>query len=244
MELNNRHSKFAGVLIAMVAVIGLGVRSASADSVAYTANSPTGNQAWPGNLGLDFNVGFPIAINALGAYDSGGNSIDSTNPITVGIFERPNSDPNFVGPGTLIVSETITGGSLVDGFRFQDLANSVILNAGYYSVVAVGFGSSNLNLNGNETLPPQNADGVTPNPVPGVTYVGTGRFDSSSSLDYPTQSDQDQGFDNSNHVFAAGDFSVVPVPLPATAGVGFSMLTGFGVLAAFRRRLSQKRRVA
>jgi hypothetical protein len=37
---------------------------------------------------------------------------------------------------------------------------------------------------------------------------------------------------------------LVPVPLPAAAGVGFSMLGGFGFLAAFRKRLSRRARIA
>jgi hypothetical protein len=35
-----------------------------------------------------------------------------------------------------------------------------------------------------------------------------------------------------------------PVPLPASAGVGFSMLAGFGVIFAFRKKLSRKARIA
>jgi hypothetical protein len=38
--------------------------------------------------------------------------------------------------------------------------------------------------------------------------------------------------------------SVVPVPLPAAAGVGFSMLGGFGGLFAFRKRLKRQARIA
>jgi hypothetical protein len=54
---------------------------------------------------------------------------------------------------------------------------------------------------------------------------------------------QAQGQDQALVVFPTGSFSS-PVPLPATAGVGFSMLAGFGVLAAARKRLGRRPQIA
>jgi hypothetical protein len=45
-------------------------------------------------------------------------------------------------------------------------------------------------------------------------------------------------------VIVTPSFSVIPVPLPAAAGVSFSMLGVFGAYAAIRRRSSRKSRIA
>lgn len=52
------------------------------------------------------------------------------------------------------------------------------------------------------------------------------------------------GFQPTNGNFVLNEITAAAVPLPAAAGVGFSMLGGFGGLAALRRRLRSKPRIA
>src|SRR5947199_6669166 len=87
---------------------GLLLLSASisqAQVIAYDAPSQPGNQAWPGNLGLDFdvNAGHSIIVTSLGAFDNLGNGFTG-GTVNVAIFNRVTGLQ--VGP-----SQTFTGTS-------------------------------------------------------------------------------------------------------------------------------------
>ncbi len=159
----------------MVAVFLLSALIVSGQVVAYDATVQPGNQAWTGNLGLDFDVTTrPIIVTALGAFDNNGDGFTGT--VTVQIFNRDTQAP--VGPS---VSLSGTNGTLVNGNRLLSVP-SFQLAAGHYSVVAVGFNATD--LNGNVSVgPPYTAS--TENGGGLISFVGSGRYDSNTALDFP-----------------------------------------------------------
>ena len=52
------------------------------------------------------------------------------------------------------------------------------------------------------------------------------------------------GTQSFNFAIFGGPSDVLPVPLPASATVGFAMLAGFGALFAFRKRLARRPQIA
>jgi hypothetical protein len=220
-----------------LAVCGLllgGVGQASAGIQAYSTANTTGNQAFGGNLGDDFNVNQAITITQLGAFDSGQDGFVGT--INVGLFQRlPGGNPNTDVTGVLLTSTTLTGtsGTLMGNYRFAALSTPITLQPGFYSVVAVGFSGSD--LNGNENI---SGFTVTTNDGGGlISFVGTGRFDGNSVLDYPAQSSANQGFPGlTPHPFAGGSFefqTAIPEPTSLTLTVvGILGLAGY----TWRRR--------
>jgi PKD repeat protein len=172
-------------------------------SQAYSTTDAVGNQGFTGNLGLDFNVNSPIQVDSLGAFDSGQDGFVGT--ITVGLYTRlPGGDPNNDHNGTLIQSVTLTGtdGTLAGNYRFVQLGTPLVLQAGFYTIDAVGF--SNSDLNGNEGLP---GSTVTTDDGGGlISFVGSGRFDAITVPDYPSFTGAQQGFNISPPAFAAGSF--------------------------------------
>jgi hypothetical protein len=217
------------MLGAVVLLLG-GMAQARADSMAFSTGTGTGNQSWTGNLGLDFNVTSPITVTALGAYDSGKDGF--AGPITVGLYSRvPGGDPNQDTSGNLLTSLTLNGtqGTLVGNYRFMSLGSPLVLQPGFYSIVAVGF--STADKNGNETLA---GFSQTSNDIPGLlSIVGSGRYDTSSILDYPSTTSFNQGFPQaSGHVFGAGNFEFQSAPEPASLtllGLGALGLAGYAV---------------
>ena len=168
-----------------------------AQTIAYDAPAQAGNQNWTGNLGLDFNVNAPIVVSALGAFDSNGAGF--VTPIQVAIYNRTTA-ALVAGP----LSFTGTNGTLVNGDRFQTLPTPVTLPPGNYSIVAVGFSSAN--LNGNSLLSPFTASAE--NGLGSVSFVGTGRYDANTSLDFPTIVPSG----TPSNVFLAGTFKFGPPP--------------------------------
>jgi len=190
------------------------VSASSAQTIAYDAAVQAGNQGFTGNLGLDFNVTAPIVVTSLGAFDN--NADGFTGTITVGIFDRT-ATTLVAGPLTF----TGTAGTLVNSDRFMALASPVILPVGTYSIVAVGFNATD--LNGNSTIagftpPTENAGGS-------ISFVGTGRYDSNTTLDFPTTVPPG----TPSNVFAAGTFQFTAVAAPTltkTFGAPFVTVGG------------------
>ena len=184
---SKKSALLAGKLLLGVFILGFATANAQ-DPVAYDAASQTGNQAWTGNLGMDFNVntGHTIHITALGAFkDNSATGFSGT--ITVGIFNR-------VSMAQIGSSVTLTGtaGFANNGDRFVTLTTPISLGVGSYSVVAVGYGHGDLNGNitcfgittsqcngANITEPTENTNSGA------ITFVDHGRFDTNTTLDYP-----------------------------------------------------------
>jgi hypothetical protein len=149
-----------------------------AQTIAYDVPVQPGNQNWQGNLGLDFNViaGHPIIISKLGVFDGNGDGFTGT--VNVAIFDRNTTAQ--VGPTATFTGTT---GTLVNGNRFLAVT-PFVLPPGNYSVVAVGF--SNTDPSGNTTLPLSSLIPSTENAGGLISFVGTGRYDPNTSLDFPT----------------------------------------------------------
>jgi hypothetical protein len=221
----------AAIGLSALALLAGGAGPSRADFIAYSTANTTGNQAFTGNLGNDFNVNLDseILVTQLGAFDSGQDGF--VNTITVGLFRRlPGGNPNTDTAGTLLASVTLTGtsGTLAGNYRFAPLSTPLLLTPGFYTIDAVGFGASDLNGNENNagfTVMTNNGGGV-------ISFVGTGRFNNSTTLSYPANSSANQGFGGlSPHPFAGGSFQATVVPEPAsvallaTAALG---LLGYG----------------
>jgi hypothetical protein len=160
----------------LLLVLTVAALSASAQTISYDAAVQPGNQAWTGNLGLDFDVNAMIVVSSLGAFNSNAPG-GFAGTIQVAIFNRDTAAQ--IGGS---VSLTGTAGTLINGDRFQTLLTPIALPAGHYSIVAVGFSAADLNGN-------TNFSGITPsteNTGGGlISFVGGGRYDSNTTLDFP-----------------------------------------------------------
>jgi hypothetical protein len=173
-------------------VVGFFLLSAmivSGQTVAYDATVQPGNQAWTGNLGLDFDVTTrPIIVTALGAFDNNGDGFSGT--VSVQIFNRDTQAP--IGPS---VSLSGAAAPLVNGDRFMSVP-AFQLPVGHYSVVAVGFNATDLNGNtgcvGNGSATCVGANPFTASAENGsglITFLAPGRYDANTSLDFPLLAD-------------------------------------------------------
>lgn len=195
------------------------VATAAADTIALSSSRTTGNQAWPEALGMDFDVYTPITVTQLGAFDSGLDGFGAD--VAVGIFNRVSGV--LVGNSALLSG---VGNPLVGNQRFADVAN-FDLGIGQYSIVAVGFGASN--LNGNTDF---GGSGPTIDTAGGlIGFVGTARYNNSGNSSLALPSIIDGGPANR---YDAGTFQYTAV-VPEAEGYALA-LAGIGVVAYGMRR--------
>jgi len=174
-----------------------------AGTVAYQVPAgAAGNQAFDGNLGMDFNVRAPaIRVTQIGAFDSGGDGINGT--ITAGIFNRATGTQ--VGTGATF---TGSGQSLVDGSRFAaPSGGSFVLTRGFQgTIVGQGYNAAEMAGNAGVSVPPQM---WTTNGGPGnqISFVGSGRW-GLAPFGFPANLDAGPA-----NRYAAGtfEFEIVPV---------------------------------
>ena len=166
---------YSPILVA-IAAASLLIANSSAQTISYDASVQSGNQNYPGNLGLDFDVNQSIVITSLGAFDS--NADGFTGTVSVAIFNR--NTGLQVGP-----SAAFTGlnGTLVNGDRFLAVT-PFVLPPGNYSVVAVGY--SNSDLNGNSTTGGLFVPSTESSGGGAISFVGSGRYDGNTTLDFPS----------------------------------------------------------
>jgi hypothetical protein len=220
----NRNGLVVGVITALT--IGL-APSANAQTIALVSTRGTGNQAFTGALGMDFNVTSPITITRLGAFDSGQNGFSSS--INVGIFNR---NTQTLVPGLSAVLTTANS-VLVGQSRFFDIAD-IGLPVGNYSIVAQGFSSADPNGNvgaGGGPAPTINGGGS-------LTFVGGGRFDFAAALVFPTIPDAGPAnrYDAGTFEFTQGIAAVAPEP----ASLAFLGLGSLAFVGGIRRRRAGK----
>ena len=199
--------------IVAIALLLLSPAVIHAQVIAYSSTLQAGNQGWPGNMGLDFDVNNPITILALGAFDNNGDGFSGS--VRVAIFNRDTS-----ALATPAVTFTGTGGALIKSDRFQNLSPAVTLPPGHYSIVAVGFSNTDLNANlGND-----GAVGPVGDTGSGaISFVGTGRYDFNTTLDLPELIDGGPA-----NRYSAGTFQfVTSVALKAPISTG-RFVTPFG----------------
>ncbi len=161
----------------------------------YNGTDPNGSQAYTDRLGMIFTATQPVLITHLGAYDDGQNGL--SRPIQVGIV-RNSDGVTVVGPIT--ISNTM--GTLENLHRVVSIP-AVVLPAGQYTIVAVGYGAGEQNGNSNNGDAPTATnpgagqltfDGAsfggsgfglptTPFPVPNVFHAGTFKFSNPGNQD-------------------------------------------------------------
>ncbi|MDX2035490.1 MAG: PEP-CTERM sorting domain-containing protein [Isosphaeraceae bacterium] len=153
--------------------------SVRADFIAYDVRSDVvGNQAYGGSIGLDFNVNSSILVNALGAFDNGGNGLFAG--VTVTIYNRTSQ---------AIVAQAVvpagTSAPLINGSRFISLPNPIKIDPGNYTVSAVFTSDLFFNVFTGTNVPSTlNSGGGL------VSFVGTGRYGLNTG--FPTIVDSQQ----------------------------------------------------
>ena len=211
-------------LRAAAAILALAVVPAVATAQVTAITLPAGtigNQAWPGALGIDFDVNQAITITSLGAFDSGADGFATAK--TVRIYDR--TTQTVVGPSLTFLAGT---GTLIGSYRFAPSGLiSFVLAAGFQgSIVADGFGQADPNYN------------TSGSPFPGtvntgggaITFVGGARYANTAGV-YPTILDGGPAVR-----YGAGSFQfnvVSTVPEPGTWAL---MGTGLIGLAGIARR--------
>jgi hypothetical protein len=221
-------------LFALAAVFMLIVWAAAAHATTVIAcdvpANITGNQNWTGSLGMDFDVNRPIAVTAMGVYESGGSIING-GTLDVEIFNATTQLPVT----STLTSFTGTQGTPIGGSRFLNLPTPVTLPVGEYTIVAWGYGAyGNDDPNGNLGIA-----GITPSTLNtgggAISFVGLSLYSAQGTGGiYPNI--PDTGPDNR---YYAGTFEFVnaaPVPLPPTLLLLGSGLMGLGLLR-FRRKI-------
>ncbi|MBK8698862.1 MAG: HYR domain-containing protein [Saprospiraceae bacterium] len=134
--------------------------------VAYSSAETAGNQPYTQRLGMSFTVNSPVVISDLGAFDSDGDGLLST--IQVGIIRSDGAV--MAGP----ISLSGAGDPLVNGHRMYAIT-PFILSPGSYVIVAVGYGSSEMNGNTNlGDLPVTTNNGGGLLTFDGASYGGAG----------------------------------------------------------------------
>ena len=172
MKSQNLTTKAALLAVSVLLTAGL----AGAQTIAYDTSVQPGNQAYPANLGNDFDVLKPIVVESLGRFDSNAPAIVPGSGIQVGIFNRDTGLQ--VGP-----TATFTvPGTLVNGNEFLPVT-PFILPIGHYSVVAVGFSATN--LNGNSTAGGTYVPSTEHTGGGAISFLTTGRYDTNTTLDFP-----------------------------------------------------------
>jgi hypothetical protein len=132
----------AGGQVSVDSVIAYGTPAARRGGVAYVVPEGTsGNQAFGGSLGMEFDVDRPVMVTRLGAFDSEGDGIQQ--PISVRLYNRATA-----GLVASLLFEPGNDGELVGGSRFLPLSPPLALPAGFQGmIVASGYGP--LERNGN-----------------------------------------------------------------------------------------------
>jgi len=171
-----------GSLVAL-AVLRLAA-PAAASTIAYQVPAGTpGTQNFSGELGMEFNVLWPVTVTELGVFDDGSDGLYRN--LTAHLWDRTST-------GTPLASLSFTPGdpgALVDGSRFKTLGSPLALTAGFRGTIsASGYGGSvagvDLEWNGNSSgFPPawstDSGGGV-------LSFVGSSRWGNAPGVYPPT----------------------------------------------------------
>ncbi len=143
--------------------------SAAAPVIAYRVPAGiTGNQAYSGSLGHDFEVRLPILVTRLGVFDSGGNGLSST--ITAQIWRHADPPQRLAN----LTFSPASPGELAPGTssRFKPLDEPLVLGPGIYSVTASGYSAAEQNGNSSGDPPAwstSSGGGL-------IRFIGTARY--------------------------------------------------------------------
>jgi len=192
----------AGGQVSVDSAIACRTPAARSGGVAYVVPEGTsGNQAFGGALGMEFEVDRPVIVTRLGAFDSGGDGIQQ--PISVRLYNRATA----TAVGSLLF-EPGNDGELAGGSRFLPLNPPLALPAGFRGmIVASGYGAQE--PNGNSPI-----QGLTTFSGACLRFVGKSDY----SEDPNAMADSPDG--GPANRYAAGTFAFEP-DLPPT---GLSIL--------------------
>lgn len=182
--------------------------------------SLTGGQNFGGPVGMDFDVGgSAVAMTHIGVFDSAQDGLNA--PITAYLYDR---DTQLLVAGPFTFSGT--SDSLVNGSRLRDIAD-VTLPAGFRgTIVADGYGASELLYNSGGV---PSALGSTLGDGNGlISFVGNGRYGLGAAGTFPDQLDAGPA-----NRYAAGTFAFQAVPEPSSTALA---LTAAGLVMSSRRR--------
>ncbi len=176
-----------------------------------------GTQTYGGSLGITFIVTQSVTVDALAAFDSGGDGFSGS--VTTELWTRSGGNGDAI-----LGSQTFTAGSpgaLADGHRYQPLASPLTLAPGEYAIVAYGFSADDPNGNigtGNDFSLWDTQNGALE--FVGSAYGAAGAYPANADA-RPAQ-------------YLAGSFSYTVVPEPAAGGLLATAL----LLGLARRRRS------
>ncbi len=176
----------SGSLSAIVLGVSLLVLSAAQVQagekfIAYPTPAGTlGNQPdFPGALGLDFDVNTDILVHRLGVFDHASDGL--MTPITARLYER-----SSLAEVAMMDFTPGDSGELIGGARFKPLPAPLALAAGtQWTIVAEGYGATELNGNVFSPPPTWSTDGGT---CDSVSFVGSGRWGLPAGA-YPANAD-------------------------------------------------------
>jgi hypothetical protein len=191
---------------------------------AYLNLAIGGNQAFTGNLGLNFTVNSPgIVVTALGAFNSTRMTWAAGTEITVGIFNSAGTVPIVSAVFDATTPGTLVGSPATD--RFLTITPT-FLPPGNYIVVAQGFNATD--MNGNQTIAPNPSSSEDNSGL--ITFTAPAAYDSNTTLDNPTPSGC-SACDMATNEFEAGTFQFQQA-MPPTITKSFSPTTSPKVLQA------------
>jgi hypothetical protein len=215
-------------ILTICGVLALAATSAFADIGYIGQNNGTvipPLQPWAGPLGMDFDVNTAITITYMGVYNAfAPTDPQLVSPLEVAIFNRNNQNIVAGTDTTFQASTTYTRlpGDVYD--LFQSIT-PVTLGPGDYSVVAVGFTTSQPNGNQGFAGGVGATEGITNS---SISYVGASRYDYTPGLYLPTVVDGGPA-----DRYDAGTFAT---PEPGFYSIFAVFALGLTALATARRR--------
>jgi hypothetical protein len=171
------------------------------------------------------NVGYvnrPISVTALGNF-YGDNIENLFFGATVAIFDL--TTKTQVGPAVTITNVNYT--SLVNDDAFISLATPIALAVGDYSIVSFALPENDFNSGG-----AANPYSVDSSDGGAISFVGSGRYDASSSLDLPNGVD---GGPANRYDAGTFEFTSAPVPTPGAFWGGLGLMGGLLVARKLRQ---------
>lgn len=242
-------------LALLAALVVAAAPKASADEVAFSGNievgsykrNSSGGPTYPNPngkgrqtlqdfvLGMHFRVETDsISITSLGFWDDNGNGAQS--PLKILLFDKGNFNPLLA----FIDVPTGTGGTLIDGYRYFDLAEDIHLLQGDEFTVAVYYPQGNLNSNGNSGPPDWDLE-PTPTFLPGldpfISNIGIASYGEGQVYPgIPDQQGTSAGLQGPANRYHAGSFQYTPNPEPGT----MVLLGGAAAVAGAIRRRRRK----